>query len=301
MENLIQPQLSEQPPQQPVVPPSIPTKSKLPVLVIAAFIFLIIVSGGAYYVKSKSLITNQKACPAIARICKDDATAKQGPNCSQTCPEDSVSLVPTEVINIDSQDNPDLGLAGYSSGSLKAGNQEIQIRLLAPDRKKIILSSFPCEASRVTAVEGTYKIIALLNVDGPVIDRYSLGKLDFVIDPAGIEQTGSFSKLVTLNNNPTYQAFTLAFRKSCHDTQVYLFGFDDKKQKIVKIPFVKKDGTKTESILIPKGNGIPQVDSSGNIISSSYNDKTKLRDKTRYEFNLKKFDFEEIESYSQAE
>ena len=207
---------------------------------------------------------------------------------------------PTEIIDIDSADDSDLGLAGYSSGTLISDNQAIQITLLAPDRKEVILNSFPCEESReVTAVRGTYRILALASLQGPVIDKYILGERDFVMDPPDIEQTGLFSKLVTLSNNPTYQAFTLAFRKSCYDTEIYFFGFNDKTQKVIQIPFVKKDGSLSESIFVPKGFGIPQIDSFGNTISSSYNYETGWRDKSKYKFNPEKFQFEEIESYTQ--
>lgn len=208
--------------------------------------------------------------------------------------------IPTEIIDIDSGDDPDLGMAGYSSGDLISGDQIIHMRLLAPDRKKVVLSSFPCEESReVTAVRGNFRILALGGLQGPIIDEYILGEKDFVMDPPDIEQNGLFSKLITLSNNPTYQAFTLAFRKSCFNSEIYFFGLNDKIQKVVRIPFVKKNGSVSESIFESKGLGIPQIDDNGNIISSVYNEETRWRDKTRYKFNPTKFQFEEIESYTQ--
>src|SRR3990172_6842438 len=113
---------------------------------------------------------------------------------------------PTEIIDIDSADDSDLGLAGYSSGTLISDNQ----------------------------------------------------------------------------------AITLAFRKSCYDTEIYFFSFNDKTQKVIQIPFVKKDGSLSKSIFIPKGFGIPQIDSFGNTISSSYNYETGWRDKSKYKFNPEK-------------
>lgn len=206
----------------------------------------------------------------------------------------------SEIININSEDDPELGLAGYSSGPIKTNGQVVQMRLLAPDRKKVPLSSFPCEQSKeIIAVSGTFRILALDGPEGPVIDKYILGEQNFVMNPADIEQNGLFSKKVNLNNNPIYEALTLAFRKSCFDTEIYFFSFNDKIQKIIRLPFVKKDKNISESILIPKGLGIPQIDDKGYVISSSYNSKTTWRDKTKYKFNLAKFQFEEVESYSQ--
>ncbi|MDO8657894.1 MAG: hypothetical protein Q7K55_04090 [Candidatus Levybacteria bacterium] len=213
-----------------------------------------------------------------------------------------ITAIPTpqEIIDIDSRANPELGLAGISSSTLVANGKEITLRLLAPDREKITISDFPCETKEVTAVKGAYRIIVLETPSSKeILAKLDLGTLEFVINPPEIEQTGLFSKKVILNENPEYEAFTLAFRKSCFDTQVSFYTFNDKTNSVARIPFVRKDGALSDFILIPKGLSIPQIDDKGNIISSSYNDKTKWRDKVRYTFNLEKFEFEELESYSQ--
>lgn len=203
---------------------------------------------------------------------------------------------------IDSQDDPKLGLAGYSSGQLQIGGRVIHMRLLAPDRKKVMLNSFPCENGQVTAVGGDFKILAFNDVsDKDYIDKFELGYKEFVMDPPTIEQTGLFSKLVTLSKSPRYEAFTLSFRRSCFDTEIFFYSFNPIKNKIVQLSFENKNGTHRDSITIPKGTGIPQIDQNGNIISSIYNPTTKMRDKTRYAFDINSFGFKALESYSQPE
>lgn len=205
--------------------------------------------------------------------------------------------------DIDSQEDPELGLAGFSSGDLVINKTKIHLRLLAADRQKIVLPSFPCvdEKTTVTVVKGNFRIMAFDSTMKKLIDRLEIGKKEFVMEPADIEQTGRFSKLIVLNQKPRYEAFTLAFRKSCSDTEVFLYSFDDKQQKVVIVPFIRKGGKTSDSIFIPKGLGIPQLDAQGNVISSSYNLATGWRDKVRYKFNLDKFAYEEIEAYSQPE
>ena len=247
-------------------------------LIIGIVVMMVLVAGGAYYLgKTSKSPSDESKTPSIA-----------------------VSPTPEEIIDIDSQSNPELGIAGYSSGSLLINGKEVTLRLLAPDREKVTISNFPCENKEVTAVKGTFKIIAL---EAPsykkIIDRMDLGTLEFVMNPPEIEQTGRFSKTITLSQNPKYEAFTLVFRKSCFDTQVFFYSFNDKTNSVARISFVRKDGSSSDSILIPKGFSIPQIDDKGNIIASAYNDKTKERDKIRYNFNLEKFEFEELESYSQ--
>lgn len=208
----------------------------------------------------------------------------------------------TEVTDIDSQDNPELGLAGYSSGALQIGNRIVNMRMLAPNRKKVILSSFPCETRPVTAVGGDFKIFAFNDVsDNDYINKFELGYQEFVIDPPTIEQTGLFSKRIVLSKSPKYEAFTLAFRRSCFDTEVYFYTSNPVKNKIDQLTFQNTDGSIATSIMIPKGTGIPQIDSSGNIISSTYNPTTKMRDKTRYAFDINSFGFIAVESYSQPQ
>lgn len=204
-----------------------------------------------------------------------------------------------EIIDIDSNENSELGLAGYSSGSLIINNKEKVLRLLAPDREKITIFNFPCENNTVIAVKGTYKLLALESGTNTVIDRLDLGLLEFVMKPQEIEQTGLFSKIINLNQNPKYEAFTLAFRSSCFNTQVFFYTYNDKINSIVVIPFLRKNGTPSNSIFVPKGVSIPQIDDDGNIISSTYNEETSWRDKVRYKFNLDTFEFQELESYTQ--
>lgn len=218
-----------------------------------------------------------------------------------TLPTPAIIPLPTEVIDINSRDDPELGLAGYSSGALWAGSRKIHMRLLAPDRKKVVLSSFPCEdpSTKITAVRGHFRLLALNDLSGPVIDRFELGRLDFVMDPPRIEQASLFTKKVTLSKHPRYEAFTLSFRRSCYDTEVFFYAFNDKLGRIVRLPFVRKDGRTAGSIFIPMGVNIPQIDTDGNVISSTYNPKTGWRDKVRYKFNLDSFAYKELESYSQ--
>lgn len=208
-----------------------------------------------------------------------------------------ITLAPTEFITINSEDNPELGLAGYSSVSLPSSNQLV---LLAPDRKKVFISSFPCESdsTQITAVRGHFKILFLENIEGPVLDRYELGQIDFITSPPEIEQYSAFHS-INVGKYGKHTIYTLAFRKSCHNTEIIAFVIDDKLKKIVRLTFKRKNGVSKNSIFIPKGFAITQVDDKGNIIESIYNEKTKWRDKVRYKFNTDKFIFEEIESYSQ--
>ncbi|MDO8658259.1 MAG: hypothetical protein Q7K55_05950 [Candidatus Levybacteria bacterium] len=70
-------------------------KNKLPIILAIIFLFIILGSGAYYYLGVKKT-SNNKACPDIARICKDGSTAVPGPNCSQVCPEDAMSTTPTQ-------------------------------------------------------------------------------------------------------------------------------------------------------------------------------------------------------------
>ncbi|MDO8657921.1 MAG: hypothetical protein Q7K55_04225 [Candidatus Levybacteria bacterium] len=65
MENQNQPQLpTDQSIEQPTVPLSIPQKSKLPLFILIAFIFLILIGGGGYIIKSSNL-KNQISNPQL--------------------------------------------------------------------------------------------------------------------------------------------------------------------------------------------------------------------------------------------
>lgn len=89
----IQPQNNiPQPPPAEVRLPS--SKSKLPIILII-FLFIIILAGGGYIFFGNKLFPQKLACKAILRICNDGSTAKFGPNCQQSCPEDSISPAPT--------------------------------------------------------------------------------------------------------------------------------------------------------------------------------------------------------------
>ncbi|MCL5970833.1 MAG: hypothetical protein M1450_05035 [Patescibacteria group bacterium] len=97
-ENTLQ-QNQEQIAQQSVKPiqnqsPLPANKSKLPILIII-FVLLVVVGSGTYYYLGLKKTSNIKACPEVARVCKDGLAAKQGPNCTQTCPENSISPPPT--------------------------------------------------------------------------------------------------------------------------------------------------------------------------------------------------------------
>ncbi|MDO8657274.1 MAG: hypothetical protein Q7K55_00935 [Candidatus Levybacteria bacterium] len=82
-------------------------KSKLPMMLIGFFILLIILGSSAYYYLEVNKTSENKACPDIARICSDSSTAKPGPNCQQSCPEDSLSLTLTQKPITDETANPD--------------------------------------------------------------------------------------------------------------------------------------------------------------------------------------------------
>jgi len=204
--------------------------------------------------------------------------------------------------DIDSQEDPKLGLAGFSSGDLVINKTKIHLRLLAPDRQKVTLSSFPClDEKEITAVRGNFRIMAFDSTMKKLIDSLEIGEKEFVMEPANTEQTGLFSKLVVLSVNPRYEAFTLAFsREFCSDTEIFFYSFNDKQQKVMNIPFLRKDGGKRISIYIPKGLSIPQIDAQGDVISSTYNSKSGGRDNVRYKFNLEKFAYEEIGAYSRG-
>ena len=89
--NLDQNNISQPPPAEVKVPNS---KNKLPIILII-FLFVIILFSGGYIFLGNKIFHQKLACKVILRICKDGSAAKLGPNCTQTCPEDSLSLTPT--------------------------------------------------------------------------------------------------------------------------------------------------------------------------------------------------------------
>jgi len=89
--NLDQNNISQPPPAEVKVPNS---KNKLPIILII-FLFVIILFSGGYIFLGNKIFHQKLACKVILRICKDGSTAKLGPNCTQTCPEDSISQTPS--------------------------------------------------------------------------------------------------------------------------------------------------------------------------------------------------------------
>ena len=90
-------------------PPSSKNKLLL-ILIVLAFLFLTLGGGAYYYLEIKNKIDRQeKPCPAIARICNDGSTAKPGPNCTQSCPEDSTSPTPTPITKSEITPKPSCG------------------------------------------------------------------------------------------------------------------------------------------------------------------------------------------------
>ena len=93
-------QTSEQLSSQPVQPVENQTETKVPApknkfpIILAIIVLFIIFGFGAYYYLGVKKSSSNKACPAIARICKGGSTARVGSNCQQSCPEDSISPTP---------------------------------------------------------------------------------------------------------------------------------------------------------------------------------------------------------------
>jgi len=96
-------QTSEQLSSQPVQPVENQTETKVPApknklpIILAIIVLFIIFGFGAYYYLGVKKSSSNKACPAIARICKDGSTAIPGPNCALKCSEASTFPTPTAI------------------------------------------------------------------------------------------------------------------------------------------------------------------------------------------------------------
>ena len=154
-------------------------------IVLAVVITAIVVGGGIFLWQKRA-----SAPPIVTETSKSAANET---------PQPTITTIPKDKIHIGSEDDPSLGLAGYSSGTIRVGDSHVQITLYSNDRKKVSDDAFPCEEGRpVTAVKGTYKIAAEANLNGLVLDTLLLGEQEFVIEPYEIEQNGLFTKMVEM-------------------------------------------------------------------------------------------------------
>lgn len=202
-----------------------------------------------------------------------------------------------KYFQIDSWDNPELGLAGFSSGPLSAKGKGIQMQLFSPNRKRISKTDFVCEEGKnIEGVTGDYYVVALEDVSATTpLDTYFLGEIFYPTDPYIDDQAAGFDKISLVGTQQ--ESYALTFRESCYDARVLLFTFDAGSNKIQTVNFKKINGAVQDHILIPKGFRTTRIVDK-DIVSSAYNSKTKLRDETRYRYNSDKFLYEEVETVS---
>ena len=186
----------------------------------------------------------------------------------------------------------------YSTQEITSGAVTVYLTLSTPNGKEEIYNvqnPFICESREVMAIKGNFKITA--STDASVTDivgNAELGEQSFVYEPSDIEQNGKFSEKITLSQNPVVEATALSYRNSCDDSSLYLYSFNPNINKVVSIPFVRKDGTITSYIWNPKGESQVRMNAKGEVISSQKNLNGNGRNEIRYRFNVAEFRFEEV-------
>lgn len=186
-----------------------------------------------------------------------------------------------------------------TGGQLQSAGKQYQVGLVKTDENITVSDiSIPCFKQDETAggVKGEFALDLRRELNTPFIDSLPLGKLEFSYAP-GIEQDGHFT-MQTLSQDPLYTAFSLAFRLSCIQTQIRMFGVDPVGDTLIEYKFYTKNNSEIK-LLIPVGKRIPQQDEVLHVIRDVYNEKTGLWDKTRFAFDSKLLQFTEIESWSQ--
>jgi hypothetical protein len=132
--------------------------------------------------------------------------------------------------------------------------------------------------------------------DPSAISIFNLGTLE-IFDRT--DQYGFVGQLVPASRTPLIDLIGYTKRVSCEDSNFYGFIMNSYTDKLQQVHFVDKAGNKLDYVTIPKGRGIPQRDSEGNVIGDKSISNSEKRLKTRYKFNDERLEYREIESWTQ--
>lgn len=194
-----------------------------------------------------------------------------------------------------------LGSIGYTSSSLQSYGRQYTAQVIPSNLKPMADANFPCESRKITTYKGDF----VLELDGLdvnksttiILDKLDLGQREISYEVN--DQDGTFATLKPLSENPLVESVGLVTRLNCYNSKLELYGVDQKSIKVIRYTFKRKNGDSKNFILIPYDKKIPQRDQNGNIIEDAYDQTSRMRIKTRYEFVVVANYFSEIETYVQ--